>query len=399
MLAHLLHVLVAVFAPPEAQGGPPDSSADVAAEASSGIESKDEALDPKPEKKKKKKDYDVDVDARLVTGVRMVSQEPAVDSEGAQVGQPERKGSLALRQARVGVDARYLDILRVRITVDFADLLDKPNPGKVLRNAWANIRVRPWFQIRAGHFKRPYSRLELRGFSSIPFIGRGLFNRMAVEDLGWGDRAVGMSLWGDLELARPGVDRLRWQMGVTNNALSGAPHGFDVHARLTYDPTVWLSFGANGVVKSVQDPLADEAACRSTWERGDDCRRSVFAAGGDVAFDMEGLYASVEVDLAQDWRNADGSPWMLGALGYASYELGITERTRLQPVVFAEYVDSNLNYDQSEAIRAGANFNILWTKYLRIMPQVEFIEPLKPVTSFNRFVSGYSCALWIAVQL
>jgi hypothetical protein len=361
---------------------------------------KSESPDPKEAKKaKKKKDYDVDVDARVVAGGRLVSEEPAVDSMGMPIGVPVRRGSLALRQARVGVDARYKDILRARLTIDLADLLDKPKPGEVLRNAWANVRVRDFFQIRAGHFKRPYSRLEMRGFSSIPFIGRGLFNGLAIEDLGWGDRAVGVQLWGDIEPVRPGLDRLRWFVSVTNNALSGAPHGVDAHARLVYDPLPWLSLGVDGAFKNIQDPLADEVACRSTWKRGPDCRRNVFAAGGDVAFNVEDFYGSVEVNLAQDWLYAEFSPWILGALGYASYDIEVGKRTRLQPVLFGEYVDSNMTYGESEAIRAGGAFNVLWTKHLRIIPQIEFVKPLPPVTSFNRFVTRQIYGLWIAVQL
>src|SRR6185436_4230592 len=117
-----------------------------------------------------------------------------------------RKGQLNLRQARVGVDARYKDILQARLTLDLADLLETPKPGKVIRNAWANIRIHSLFQIRAGNFKRPFSRLEMRGFSSIPFIGRGLFNGLAIEDLGWGTRAVGAQVWGEIEPGRPGFD-------------------------------------------------------------------------------------------------------------------------------------------------------------------------------------------------
>jgi hypothetical protein len=388
MLAHLLHILAAMLAPPEARDAAVDSVANTDADATR-----------EPKKAKKPKPHDVDVDARLVAGARLIREEPAVDGEGAAVGPGARRGSLDLRQARVGVDARYLDILRVRLAIELDDLLEKPKPGMVLRNAYANVRVRPWFQIRAGNFKRPYSRLELRRFSSIPFIGRGLYNGMAVEDLGWGDRAVGMSLWGDIEPGHVGFDRLRWQLSLTNNALSGAPHGFDAHARLTYDPTHWLSFGGSGAFKSVQDPLADEATCRATWKRGPACRRSVFAVGGDIALDLEGLYTSVEVDLAQDWLYADGSPWVLGALAYASYAIEVGEQTRLQPVVFGEYVDSNMSYGESEAVRAGAAFNILWTKYLRIIPQVEFVQPLAPVTSFNRFVVRQVYGLWMAVQL
>jgi hypothetical protein len=388
MLAHILQLLAAVLAPPEGPAVAVDPVADT---------EPDDELEPPP--KKKPKDYDVDVNARLLAGGRLIRQEPAVDSDGEPVGTGVRRGSLDLRSARVGVDARYRDILRVRVTLELSDLLEKPKPGMVLRNAWANIQVRSWFQIRAGNFKRPYSRLELRRFTSIPFIGRGLYNDIAVEDLGWGDRAVGMSLWGDIEPGRPGFDRLRWQLSVTNNVLSGAPHGFDAHARLTYDPTSWFSIGGGGAYKSVQQPLADEAACRATWERGPECRRNVFAAGGDVALNLEGVYASVEVNLAQDWLYADSSPWVLGALAYTSYEIEVGKQTRLQPVLFGEYVDSNMSFSESEAVRAGAAFNLLWTKYLRIIPQVEFVKPLAPVTSFNRFVVRQVYGLWIAVQL
>lgn len=402
MLTHFLHVLAFVLAPPEVRVQAVDSVADAAPgtarEAEIQNAGRDEGKD-QPPPKKAKKDYDVDVDARLVAGGRLVSEKPVIDGEGNPVGPGVRRGSLDLRQARVGVDARYRDVLRIRATLDLADLLDKPEPGMVLRNAWANIRVRPAFQIRVGQFKRPYSRLELRGFSSIPFIGRGLFNRIAVEDLGWGDRALGVMLWGDSKPALPGLDRLRWQLSVTNHAVSGAPHGFDAHARVTYDPTQWFSFGVNAAYKSVQDPLADEDACRSTWKRGPECRIGVFAAGSDVAFDIAGLYASVEVNLAQDWLQVDESPWILGALGYASYDVQVGERTYLQPVIFGEFVDSNMSYAESEAVRAGAGLNILWTKHLRIMPQIEFVQPLEPVTSFNRFVSRQVYGLWIALQL
>jgi hypothetical protein len=382
---------------PEPPAPEPPSPIEAPAQAPPELPKPEPAKVDKPEKPKKK--YDVDVDARVVVGARLISEQPVVDSMGMPVGDPVRKGSLDLRQARVGVDARYTDVLRARLTLDLADLLDSPKPGKVLRNAWLNVRAHELFQIRAGHFKRPFSRLEMRGFSSIPFIGRGLFNSLAVEDLGWGDRAVGVQLWGETQPERPGFDRLRWYVSVTNNALSGAPHGVDAHARLVYDPIHWLSIGVNGAFKNVQDPLADEAACRSTWKRGPDCRRNVFAAGGDLAFNIEEFYGSVEVNLAQDWLYADFSPWVLGALGYASYDIEVGKRTHLQPVLFGEYVDSNMSFAESEAIRAGGAFNVLWTKHLRIIPQIEFVKPLPPVTSFNRFTTRQVYGVWLAVQL
>lgn len=403
-----------LFAPPPADSDgkksseePPLESA-VEASVEESVEKPAEEPAEKPaampaedstEKPKKKRQVDVEIEARIVTGARLVAKKSPVDLEGEPVGRSEGTGSIQLRQARVGVDARYRDILRARVSVDFADLLDSPKPGKVLRNAWANVAIRPAFQIKVGHFKRPYSRLELSGFSSIPFIGRGLYNDQAVEDLGWGGRAVGVSLWGKVETTRPGLHSLRWHVSASNNVVDGAPHGVDAHARLTYDPTPWLSLGINGTFKYVQDALADEAVCRETFKRAAACRRNVFAGGGDVAVEVKGFAMSVETNLAQDWLYAETSPWMLGALGYASYDIKVGEKTRLQPVVFGEYIDSNLSYAQSEAVRAGGAFNVLWTKRLRIIPQVEFVTPLRPVTAFNRFVTRQVYGVWIAVEL
>jgi hypothetical protein len=351
-----------------------------------------------PDKKKRKK-LRSKVGARVVVGVRVREQQPALDSDGQPVGQVERTASLQLRQARAKFDVRYLDILRVRISAEFADLLDSPKNGRVIRDAWGNIEIHPAFQIKVGRFKRPYSRLELRGFSKIPFTGRGLFNGFAVEDLGWGDRAVGVSLWGKLEPERPGFHELRWAVSASRNLISGAPHGVDVHARLSYDPLAWLSIAASGAYKHVQDTLADEAACLDDWRRDPGCRRDVFGAGVDLAVDIAGFYASVEADFAQDWMFADKSPWTLGALAYASYDFELPKRFRLQPVAYGEYIDTNLSYAESEAVRAVGALNLLWTKHLRVMPQVHYTVPLPPVTAFNRFVESWVVGVWVGVQL
>jgi hypothetical protein len=131
-------------------------------------------------------------------GIARLDELTADESEDSPAGHAAMK----LRQARVGIDARYRDILRARVSVDFADLLGNPRPGRVLRNAWGNIAIHPAFQIKVGQFKRPYSRLELRSSATIPFMGRGLFNDLAIEDLQWGSRAVGLSLWGKIETER-----------------------------------------------------------------------------------------------------------------------------------------------------------------------------------------------------
>ena len=92
---------------------------------------------------------------------------------------------------------------------------------------------------------------------------------------------------------------------------------------------------------------------------------------------------------------------MVGALAYLSYDIvvGAKQRTRLQPTLLAEYVDTNLTFAQSEAVRAVAGFNVLWTKHLRVLPQFQYVQPLGLWTSFNRFVRGWVAGVWVSVQL
>ncbi|MCA9682309.1 MAG: hypothetical protein KC457_08950, partial [Myxococcales bacterium] len=296
-------------------------------------------------KKKKKKKLQIEPRARVVFGGTLSSKEAARDLDGNEIGLPQRKAGFELRQARVGLRLDYREVLRVKITADLADFLDSPDAGKVVRDAWANITIHRAFQIKVGNFKRPFSRLELRGFSSIPFIGRGLFNSWAVEDLGWGDRHVGVQMWGKIDGEGRGLHEFTWALSASSDVTSGGPNGVDTHARVTYDPLAWMSIGANAAYKHVQDPLADENACRDDWRRDPGCRRDVFAAGGDLRFLVgKKLYASVEVNLAQNWRFADTSPWGVGALAYASYDIEVGKRTTLQPVAFAEYIDTNLTF-------------------------------------------------------
>ncbi|MCA9694911.1 MAG: hypothetical protein KC636_35360 [Myxococcales bacterium] len=351
------------------------------------------------DKKKKDKKTKTKLGARVVAGVRMKQDAAAVDSEGEVVGEVDKRAELQLRQARVKFMVEYRKVLTVRVSADFADLLGSPDPGEVVRDAWGNIEIHPAFQIKVGNFKRPYSRFELRGVSKIPVVGRGLYNSYAVENLSWGDRAVGASFWGEVEPERRGLQALGWAVMVSNDAIAGAPPGVDVHARVNYEPTPWLAIDAGGAFKYVQDPLANETACRTEWTRAPGCRRSVFGATASLKFRVAGLYASVETNLAQDWLFADTSPWMLGALAYATYDFEVAKRTRLQPVVFGEFVDANLSFAQSEAVRAVAGLNVLWTKHLRVMPQVEWVKPLPPVTAFNPFAERWSIGLWVSVQL
>jgi hypothetical protein len=64
--------------------------------------------------------------------------------------------------------------------------------------------------------------------------------------------------------------------------------------------------------------------------------------------------------------------------GYATYEIDLPDSWELQPVVFGEWVDSNLEFSRSEAVRFVVGLNGLWhNDIFRVMPQVEFVRPLR----------------------
>jgi hypothetical protein len=342
--------------------------------------------DEKKKKKKKKKELEIVWKGRIVAGYRLKIENPAAD----QPDDASTKHSLQLRQARVAMKGEFRKTLRVKVSADFADFLSTPAAGDVLRDAWANVKVHKLFQVTVGEFKRPYSALELRGVSGLHLVSRGLFNSAGIEDLGWGDRAAGVMLWGKTKPKKPGLHRVSWAVSVTNDAVSGGQDGFDTHARLTYAPIKKLTFGATGALKAIED--------------GDGEWRNAYGGDVDITFKHKGLIVGAEADYGQDWlyqeSNGDQpNPGVLGVFGYASYDIELGEDWVLQPAATFEYADTNMLYGESESIRAVGNFNVRWTEHLVLRPQVEWVHPLPTVTAFNQFTETQIYGLWLQVQI
>ena len=300
--------------------------------------------------------------ARLMTGWELQSERP----EPTEAAEESTEQQLFLRQARLKVIARMTEKLVVNLSAELADAVRSKTVGGVddempyLRNAYMNIRIKRAIQIRAGRFKRPFSRLENRSTGSIPFRGRGLSNDLIVKSAGWGDRSIGLMLWGRVREAN-----LTWRAAVSNpdwnsdNDLEDP--GVDVIGRLVYSPCDALSIGISGGHKLRERVGSNE-------------RLNTDAVGGDIRFRFGGLYTSLEAMVAQ-LPDEEGVPFAYGILGYANYHLVLSDDWTLQPTVFGEYADANAEYRQSEAIRAVFGVNLLWKEGLRIMPQVELVRP------------------------
>ena len=82
-----------------------------------------------------------------------------------------------MRRLRLRTQVAFEDWLTGEVEVDFGG-------GRVqLRNAFANYAIAPALQIRAGHFKKPFSLLQLTSSSVYPVIERGVRIRGLAEAL------------------------------------------------------------------------------------------------------------------------------------------------------------------------------------------------------------------------
>lgn len=292
----------------------------------------------------------VGLDARLMTGWQYRREDVDADLARTRYG-------FFLHQARVELEARPIEQLELEIGADLSDALEGGDRDRVpyLRDAWADVKIHRAFRIRVGRFKRPYSRIELRSAGKLPFRGRGVTNSVVVEDMQWGDRALGLMFWG--KIRRPD---LRWQLAVMEPGLYLHPEsigrGVDVLGRLEYAPTAWLEFGAGGAFKNTL--LADGEPANA------------FASGADVRVRHEGLEWVVEVLAAQDPRLRE-HPWALGAATHLAYAFELPRDFALQPTVFAEWLDQDMRYLEHEAVRTVAGINVLWRDLVRVMPQAE----------------------------
>jgi hypothetical protein len=165
---------------------------------------------------------------------------------------------------------------------------------------------------------------------------------------------------------------LEWHVG-TSNPPPRRP-GADVHARLTQAPTAWLELGA-GVVHKITE---NYATATPDFIAGS-------AVGVDFKIDHGPVYVLVDALLGEnlgtmgllepDPRAVRQNAASVG--GYATYRINLPSDWELEPVVFGEWVDTNLEFSRSEVVRVVAGVNALWREELfRVMPQVELIRPL-----------------------
>lgn len=312
------------------------------------------SADTESEEKKKSKleDLSFKVGGRVMAGWEIEDRRPADTQEGGS----GLDHGFFLQQARAKLGIDYTKRFTLRLSIELADALKSANPDRVayLRNGYGGVRFHDAIRLQFGYFKRPFSRLELRSPGRLPIRGRGLANSRLIEDRNFGDRSVGGMLWGRIRPAR-----MKWYAGVFSPATRAK--GVDAIGRLEADPLRWLSLGGGGGYKRIEDGTGETV--------------NVGSANVDLRTKFKGLYVLADLILAQDYLLA-GRPWALGVVGYVRYNIDLPKKLELQPVVSAEWADTNLEVSENDAVRSVAGLNLIWRKRFRIMPQAEFIRPL-----------------------
>jgi hypothetical protein len=299
-----------------------------------------------------------------------------------QRGEDTEDYGVFLDQARLEIEVEH-GILEAEVSAELADALrpatsaaalDKP---PYLRDAYLDARFTKALRLRAGHFKRPFSRLELTSSGVLPVRGRGLTNSLIVEDARFGGRALGLMLFGKLP------SKLEYHAALSNPDWladgSLETPGAAANARMEWEPVPELSLGA-------------DYGYRLEVVRGDAKDRHSHAAGVDAKLLAGPLEVVLDARLAQVPATAGNeSPLAYGVAAYGRYDIDLGRGVVLQPVLLGEYMDADTDISRDEAVRSVIGLNLIPTEGLRVMPQVEIVRSLRdpsvtsPITSSERY--------------
>ena len=358
--------------PPAETNASPDGPAD-GSRAAPSTETRAEttsSADSAPSQKKKSKKFKV---SARIHAVWEMTHENIPDSPATAVNEFEKQdveNQFSIRQARFKF--RWRPEKWLTAAFQLAGFQDNDFGVSLLRDAYIHVSPLRYLEIRAGLFKKPFSRLQLRSFGKLRVLNRGEVNDLIVEDLRYGERDLGIQFSGRI---LPSV-KLDYEVGVFNGSgpdISEQGNSKDVVARIATSPTKWFSLGTNASFKFFDDSESDETFA---W-----------AAGADAVFKVAGFRAHLEGLAASDYSYKNRQdvvtqtqPTIFGIVGILSYKhkAGIGAfGLALEPVFKVEMLDPNNKITDDQVLTYDAGFNTYIGKYLRLMIHGEFRRPAK----------------------
>jgi hypothetical protein len=253
--------------------------------------------------------------------------------------------SFVLPDARLAVSAAPLPWLRAQIDVDFAS-------AAALRDGFVDVGPK-WLRLRAGRFKRPFSRVQLMSLSDVPLWRRGIINRLIARNYQYGDRDRGAEIHGR-------IGSVGYAAGLFNGSdliSTDADAGKDLVARITWKLSKAARLGASTSLRFASEPQPP-------------ARHDRWAVEVDGRFRFGSFDVLAEATWAQGPSTQQG-PEHAGFLIYGLYRWKVDEMLKLRPLVKAELLDHNLHGTDDQAVSLAVGLNAHVTRWLRVMLQVE----------------------------
>jgi hypothetical protein len=313
---------------------------------------------------------------------------------------PDPSNSFAIDLARIDVTFDPGKRFDAKLQIDLQDLFSDNKKRAGIRDAWVRIKALKQLKVKVGQFKRPFSRLELRSRGALETIDRGLHNEWIIEELGYGDRDVGLQLEG--RFGKRKKFHVKYAAGVFNGSGKNAPEvdpngAKDVAARVELGFPVGLSLGLNGSFKFMDQweyvELPDFG-----WMTGADAR---FRWKG-LRIYAEGLFGlnhnpclySLYPDVCEVLPESSDIPYSWSVMGMVSYKFEIWDGwdLDLQPVVKAEMLVPDDSVADGRIVSVSPGINLFIQDWVRVMVHGEFIRPGAGVSdvmwlSENRFMT------------
>ena len=185
--------------------------------------------------------------------------------------------------------------------------LDVVPGGVVLKDVFVDYLVSPkgYFTVRAGHWKKPFGREELRSSSALLLVDRGrMSDAFGPSGLGYEERDLGVAVLGDLYEAKI---PLEYSLGVFNgnsaNQATDADNRKAYVGRVETIPVAGLSLGANF---SFNDLGYNQASGKADTLAYPGLEKSFLAKayGVDAKFQRRGLVVETEFRSGSNWKGS-----------------------------------------------------------------------------------------------
>lgn len=206
-----------------------------------------------------------------------------------------------IRRARLKVQAAVTPQIKPTFELD-------ATPGSVvLKDIFIDYLASPrgFFTVRMGHWKKPFSREELRSSSGLLLVDRGrLSDELGPSRLAYQERDLGVAVLGDFYEARVPVE---YQVGIFNgtgaNVATDADSRKSIVGRVETIPVAGLSLGAN---LNLTDRGVNEAAgaADTLAYPGNEDHLWTNAYGVDAKFQKQGLVLEGEFRMGDNWRGS-----------------------------------------------------------------------------------------------